>query len=64
MWHDLFAAAALILLMEGIMPFLSPKNWRNTMLKLASGSDKAIRVMGLVSMLLGTIIIVCFVHNG
>lgn len=63
MWHDLLTAVALVLVIEGVMPFLSPKHWRNTMLKLAQGSDKSIRIMGFVSMVLGAVIMY-FVRGG
>ena len=41
MWLDLAQAFCLMLVLEGIMPFLAPGRWRN------------MRIMGLVSMLLG-----------
>lgn len=53
MAQDLLAALCLVLVIEGIMPFLAPSGWRNMMLALAQTDDKNIRVLGLVSMLLG-----------
>ncbi len=53
MAQDLLAALCLVLVIEGIMPFLAPSSWRNMMLALAQTDDKNIRVLGLVSMLLG-----------
>ena len=53
MWEALFAAVALMLVIEGIIPFLYPSKWRNMVALLAQISDGHLRVMGLVSMLLG-----------
>ncbi|RLA39343.1 MAG: DUF2065 domain-containing protein [Gammaproteobacteria bacterium] len=53
MAQDLLAALCLVLVIEGIMPFLAPSGWRNMMLSLAKTDDKNIRILGLVSMLLG-----------
>ena len=53
MAQDLLAALCLVLVIEGILPFLAPSSWRNMMLSLAQTDDKNIRVLGLVSMLLG-----------
>jgi uncharacterized protein YjeT (DUF2065 family) len=53
MWETLLAAIALMLVLEGIIPFLYPGKWRNMVAMLAQISDSQLRVMGLVSMLLG-----------
>ncbi len=53
MWQDLAAAFCLMLVIEGIIPFLSPQRWRAMAQWLAQVSDAQMRVMGLVSMLLG-----------
>lgn len=56
-WSDLLSALALVLVIEGIMPFISPKNWRNTMLQAAQLQDKSLRMIGIASMLLGVILL-------
>lgn len=56
-WSDLLSALALVLVIEGIMPFISPKNWRNTMLQAAQLPDRSLRMIGMVSMLLGVILL-------
>jgi uncharacterized protein YjeT (DUF2065 family) len=38
---------------EGIMPFLSPSRWRNMAQTLAVVDNKSMRLIGLLSMLLG-----------
>jgi len=52
-WNDLWAALALVLVIEGIIPFLSPGQARITYLKAASLRDPSLRTIGLISMLLG-----------
>ncbi|MBL4783513.1 MAG: DUF2065 domain-containing protein [Porticoccaceae bacterium] len=53
MAQDLLAALCLVLVIEGIMPFLAPSGWRNMMLTLAQSNEQHIRILGLASMLLG-----------
>lgn len=53
MWEELGRAFCLMLVLEGIIPFLYPTRWRNLVASLAQVSDRQLRVMGLVSMLIG-----------
>jgi uncharacterized protein len=53
MWHDLLVASALVFVLEGIWPFLSPAGARRAMLSLAEADDRTLRVAGLVSMVFG-----------
>ena len=53
MWNDLWVAFALMLVIEGILPFLSPRTWRDVMLSAARMDDRGLRTLGLVSMALG-----------
>ena len=57
MWDELFRALALVLVIEGIMPFISPHSWRNTMLQASQLPDKVLRGIGLGSMLFGVILL-------
>ncbi len=57
MWHELWIALALLLVIEGIMPFISPKRLRESLLTMASLSDRALRMGGLVSMVLGVLLL-------
>ena len=52
-WNDLLAALALVMVIEGILPFLNPAGYKNTMLQLATFPEKSIRMIGLGSMLAG-----------
>jgi uncharacterized protein YjeT (DUF2065 family) len=57
MWESLVPALALVLVIEGILPFLSPRTWRDAMSQAAKLPDKALRIMGLLSMLAGVLIL-------
>ena len=49
----LVAGFALVLVIEGFLPFLAPALWRETMRRVAELSDGQLRFMGLASMLAG-----------
>ncbi len=53
MWHDLLSALGLLLVIEGIWPFLSPNRLREALLEVAGADNRTLRVAGLVSMILG-----------
>jgi uncharacterized protein YjeT (DUF2065 family) len=53
----LLLAFALMLVIEGIMPFLAPRVWRETFRRVIGMSDGQIRFIGLTSMLVGVILI-------
>lgn len=53
MWQQLGVALALVLVIEGIVPFLSPGRWRRLVQQLAETDDRTMRTVGLVSMLAG-----------
>jgi len=52
-WSDLFAACALYLILEGLLPFVSPDNWRKTLLMISEFRDGQLRFFGLASILVG-----------
>jgi uncharacterized protein YjeT (DUF2065 family) len=52
---DLWAALALVLVIEGLLPFLSPRGYKQSMLKMTEISDRDLRIMGLISMVLGVV---------
>ncbi len=53
MWETFLIAISLMLILEGVFPFLSPKAWRETFKKLTEIDDNQIRFVGLSSMLIG-----------
>ncbi len=57
MWQDLLTAAALVLVIEGILPFVNPQGYRRAILAMAELDDRMLRIGGLLSMLLGTALV-------
>ena len=53
MGDDFLRALALLLVFEGMLPFLSPQRFRESMLRAASLKDKPLRYFGLAAMLGG-----------
>ena len=49
---------ALMLIIEGFMPFIFPAIWRNTLLKLAQLTDGQVRFIGMLAMLAGLLLLV------
>jgi uncharacterized protein YjeT (DUF2065 family) len=50
-------AIALMLVIEGVLPFLAPKLWRDTFRRITQLTDGQIRFVGLTSMLIGLIVL-------
>jgi uncharacterized protein len=59
-YSTLLMAFALMLIIEGILPFLAPSVWRDTFRKITEFSDGQIRFFGLSSMLVGLLLIYFF----
>jgi uncharacterized protein len=56
-WGSLLAAFALMLILEGLLPFLSPGAWREAFRRLTEMSDGQIRFIGLSSMIAGLLLL-------
>jgi len=56
----LIGAVALMLVVEGLLPFLSPSTWRDVFERAMRMSDGQIRFLGLSSMLVGLLLLVVF----
>ena len=57
MWDELLAAFGLMLVLEGIIPFLNPGALRQTLLRLAQLDDRILRIAGLASMAGGLLVL-------
>ncbi|OZG71520.1 hypothetical protein BTA51_19725 [Hahella sp. CCB-MM4] len=57
MWQDLGAALCLVLVLEGMIPFLYPAKWRQMVQRLAEVDDRTMRIVGLVSMVTGALLL-------
>jgi uncharacterized protein len=60
MLTTLLLAFALMLVLEGAMPFIAPAAWRETFRRLIQLSDGQIRFIGLTSMLIGLVLLIVF----
>ena len=60
MWNSLLAALALMLVIEGLLPFLNPGAWRRVFERAARLSDGQIRLLGLTSMIAGIAMLLLF----
>jgi uncharacterized protein YjeT (DUF2065 family) len=56
-WQVLPAAIALVFIVEGMLPFISPNRWRAMLAMVAQMDDRTIRNIGLGSMLFGVVIL-------
>ncbi|MDR9432887.1 MAG: DUF2065 domain-containing protein [Spiribacter sp.] len=57
MIQDLLTAIALILILEGILPFLSPRTLRKALFSIVQNNDKQLRITGFLTMLVGLILL-------
>ncbi|MCB1588086.1 MAG: DUF2065 domain-containing protein [Xanthomonadales bacterium] len=55
--QDLWAALALVMVVEGLMPFASPAIWRQALARLISLDDRQLRMIGGASMVCGLVLL-------
>ena len=58
MGTNFLAAFGLMLVFEGILPFLAPRLWREAFRKMMEMTDGQLRFMGLISMAIGLLVTV------
>jgi len=56
-WQVLPIAIALVFIIEGMVPFVSPNRWRTMLVIVEQTDDRVIRNVGLGSMLFGVLIL-------
>ena len=57
MLHTLAVAFCLMLVIEGILPFVAPRRWRTMLEAVDQVDDDTLRLIGLGSMILGTVLL-------
>lgn len=57
MWDDLLAALALLLVLEGITPFLNPRGMKEALQFIMRLPDRSLRWIGLASMVAGALLL-------
>ena len=60
MTNNLLIAFALMLVLEGLLPFLAPAAWREAFRRLIQLTDGQIRFIGLTSMVIGIFLLMVF----
>ena len=56
-WNDLWAACALYLVLEGLVPFANPGGMKRALAQLSQLDDRVLRVAGLLSMVAGAVLL-------
>jgi len=56
-WADLLAGFAFYLILEGLLPFVSPNNWRRGLAAMAELNDGQLRGFGLAIVMIGLVLL-------
>ena len=56
-WHDLFTALALLLILEGLLPFISPESIKKVYKSMVETPESSLRMIGLASIVAGLILL-------
>jgi uncharacterized protein YjeT (DUF2065 family) len=56
-WTEILTAVALVLVIEGMLPFISPAKYRQMVAEITRLSDNNIRNIGLVVMIVGLLLL-------
>lgn len=59
MWQEPGKAFCLLLVLEGILPFLHPRGWRDAVSGLGRLDDRSLRLIGLDGIPFGTVLLYC-----
>ena len=57
MWHEIGIALGLMLVLEGMLPFLNPEAFRKTLAMMAEWDGATLRFAGLTSMIVGVVLL-------
>ncbi len=55
--NELWIALALLLVIEGLLPALSPKTFRRYMATMLQMDERSLRISGLISMVIGAMLL-------
>ena len=56
-WNDLWAACALYLVLEGLMPFANPGGMKRALGQLSQLDERTLRIAGFLSMVAGAVLL-------
>lgn len=60
MWSDLLRVLGMVLIIEGLWPFISPSRWRSLLVRVIAMDDWALRLTGVISIGLGLVLLRLF----
>ena len=61
LWEDLLRALALLLVAEGLMPFVAPERWREVLIRIAGVEPRVLRLFG-GALLIGGLVLLHFLR--
>jgi len=56
-WQEILTAVALLLVIEGMLPFIGPDRYRQLVAQIARLSDNQLRIIGLTAMITGLLVL-------
>jgi uncharacterized protein YjeT (DUF2065 family) len=56
-WHDLLNAIALLLILEGLLPFISPESLKKVYQAMMQTPESSLRMIGLASIVAGLVLL-------
>jgi uncharacterized protein YjeT (DUF2065 family) len=56
-WSDLWAACALYLVLEGLMPFANPGGMKRALVQISQLDERTLRIAGFLSMVAGAVLL-------
>ncbi len=62
MWHEILIAGALMLVLEGLLPILNPKLFKQMMYSASQMNEQQLRWTGIISMVIGALLIYFLKH--
>lgn len=60
MWDDLLRALALVMVIEGLMPFVAPEQWRSMLLRVSTVDGRSLRLFGGIMIGTGAVLLHLF----
>jgi hypothetical protein len=56
-WSELWSALALVMVIEGLLPSISPRGYRKAIFAMTQMDSRSIRITGLVTMIAGALLL-------
>ena len=56
-WTEILTAVALVLVIEGMLPFVRPRRYKQLVAQIVQLSDNQLRLFGLSAMIIGIVLL-------